>query len=174
MMMLRSATAGVIATAMLATSVTPAMAQGYPGGGYGGYGGGYGRDRHDHHDRIGVGEVIAGVAILGVIAAIASSGSKRNRGYQDGYRGSINSEQQAADGCAASAERQGARVTGIDTVDRTSDGYRVRGTISTRDGGNYGYGRNAEQRFSCAVRYGAVEDIRIDNNGNYGYGNRGY
>ena len=45
---LRSVTAGAIATAMLATSATPALAQGYSGYGYGqgygypGYGDGYG------------------------------------------------------------------------------------------------------------------------------------
>ena len=47
---LRSVTAGALATAMLATSVSPAMAQGYPGG-YGRptYGGGYGRPDYRRH-----------------------------------------------------------------------------------------------------------------------------
>ena len=56
MMKLRSVTAGALATAMLATSVTPALAQGYPGYGYGrpGYGNQYDRYRHRrNHDNTG-------------------------------------------------------------------------------------------------------------------------
>ncbi len=172
----RSVTAAALAATMLATSVTPAMAQGfpggYPGGGYGNRGyDGYGR-HHRRHNKIGAGDVIAGVAILGVLAAIASSGSKRNRGYDDAYRGGINTENAAADACAAEVERAGGRqrVSGIDTVTRTRDGYSVRGTIDTGEGG-YGYGRNDRQRFSCDVRYGAVESVRIDDNR---FGSRGY
>lgn len=159
----RSVTAAALAATMLATSVTPALAQGYPGGGYNNRGyGDYGR-HHRRHDRIGAGEVIAGVAILGVLAAIASSGSKRNRGYEDAYRGGINTENAAADACAAEVERAGGRqrVSGIDIVSRTRDGYSVRGTIDSGQGG-YGYGRNDRQRFTCEVRYGAVESVRID------------
>jgi hypothetical protein len=172
MKMVRSVTAAALAATMLATSVTPALAQGYPGGGYSNRGyDGYGRN-HRRHDRIGAGEVIGGLAILGVIAAIASSGSKRNRSYDDSYRGGINTENAAADACAAEVERAGGRqhVSGIDTVTRTRDGYSVRGTVDTGEGG-YGYGRNDRQRFSCEVRYGAVESVRIDDNR---YGSRRY
>ncbi len=173
----RSVTAAAVAAAMLATSVTPAMAQGYPGGGYGypgGYGGGHGRERHRDHDRIGAGGIIAGIAVLGVIAAIASSGSKNrnNGGYDGGYRGGINTENEAADACANAVEQQGGyRVTGIDTVERTRDGYSVRGTLNTRSGGSWGYGRNQQQGFYCAVRDGSIADVRVDN-GNNTY--RGY
>ena len=165
MKMVRSVTASAIATAMLATSATPAAAQVYGGGSYGnyGYGGGYGR----HHDRgVNAGDIIAGVAIIGVIAAIASaaSGSSRNR-----YRGNINSEGQAADACASRIEqRYDARVSNINNVYRTRDGYDVRGTIETRDG-RYG-DRNQGQQFTCSVRYGQVEDVRVDG----GYAYRGY
>jgi len=167
----RSVTAAAVAAAMLATSVTPAMAQSYPGGGYGYPGGGYGRERHRDHDHIGAGGIIAGIAVLGVLAAIASSGSKNrnNGGYQGGYRGGINTENEAADACANAVEQQGGyRVTGIDTVDQTRDGYSVRGTLNTRSGGSWGYGRNQQQGFYCAVRDGSIADVRIDN------GYRGY
>ncbi len=177
----RSVTAAVTAAAMLATSVTPAMAQSYPGGGYGYPGeGGYGRDRHHDHEGIGAGGIIAGIAVLGVIAAIASSSGSKNRNrsggyddrYQGGYRGGINSESAAADACANAIEQQGGyRVTAIDTVDRTGDGYRVRGTLNTRGGGSWGYGRNQQQGFYCAVRDGSVADVRLDNGYN---GSRGY
>ena len=163
MKMMRSVTA-LVATTMLATSVTPAMAQGFPGGGgYGFPGGdrGYGR----HHDRgISAGDVIAGVAIIGVIAAIASaaSGSKNRNG---GYRGNINSEDQAADACASRVEQRygnSARVRNIDDVRQTRDGYDVRGTVDINDRNDRG-----TQRFTCSIRYGQVEDVRID--GSYAY-----
>jgi hypothetical protein len=165
MKMVRSVTA-LVATTMLATSVTPAMAQGFPGGfPGGGYGDrGYGR----HHDRgISAGDVVAGVAIIGVIAAIAGAASKsgnRNRGYN----GNINSEDQAADACASRIEQRygnSARVRGIDDVERTRDGYDVRGTVETNDRDD-----RSTQRFTCSIRYGQVEDVRIDS----GYAYRGY
>jgi hypothetical protein len=178
MKMVRSVTAAALAATMLATSAAPAMAQGYPGGypggGYGNSwgGGGYGNDgyRHRRHNRIGAGDVIAGVAILGVLAAIASSGSKRRGSddrYGDRYRGGINNENAAADACAQAAEQRGGQVTGVDNVRRTSDGYSVRGTLSSR-GGTDRYG---QQRFACEVRYGAVESVRIDGDN---YGSRGW
>ena len=56
----------VVAGAMAATSVTPAMA----------------RDRNN--DGIGAGEIIAGALVIGGIAAIASAASN-DRGYDRGY-----------------------------------------------------------------------------------------
>ena len=174
MKMVRSVTA-LVATTMLATSVTPALAQGYPGG-YGNYGGRYG-DRH--HDRgVSAGDVIAGVAVIGVIAAIASAAGKssRDRGYNNGYRGDIRTEGQAADACTVRVEQQaGARVSSIDQVYRTRDGYQVTGTVDARGYRNdrddrYGRGYDNGQRFTCAVRYGQVDDVRIDG----GYAYRGY
>lgn len=186
MMTLRSVTAGAIATAMLATSVAPAAAQGYPGGGYGQQGYGYGyrgddyryRDYRRHDRGSDAGAIIAGVAVVGIIAAIAASAAKKqNRGYNNGYngyngyRGRIDNENGAADACVSAAEKrlgQGARVTGIDTVDRTRDGFSVTGTANARDyGRDYGRGGDA-QSFRCTVRYGAVE--RVDFSGYAGYG----
>ena len=172
-MTLRSVTGTAIAAAVLATSVTPAMAQSFPGGGYGnpGWGNNWNGNRRHRNRGVSAGDVIAGVAVIGVLAAIASAASKsntRNRGYDDRYRGNINSEDQAADACAAGAEQRfgnGVRVTGIDQVNRTRDGYDVRGTIETRD-----YRNSDTQRFTCQIRYGGVSDVRIDD----GYAYRGY
>ncbi len=175
MMKLRSVTAGAIATAMLATSATPAMAQSYPGGVYGG---GYGHDGYHHrdHDGIGAGGIIAGIAAIGIIAAIASSGHNSRNRYNDGYSRSRSdegysrggTEGDAAAACAGAAEQRlgrDARVTTIDQVARTYEGYQVSGILETQ-----GYRYNDQQRFTCQVRYGAVE--RIDFSGDNGY--RGY
>jgi len=162
MTFLRSVTGSAVAAALIATSVTPAMAQGYPGYGYNkGWGHG-GKGYRRHRDRgVDAGDVIAGVAIIGVIAAIAAAASKNKR--NDGYRGNINDENAAADACAIRAEQrfgQGTRAR-IDDVIRTRDGYDVRGSLETR-------GRDRDdERFSCTVRYGQVEDVRVD--GGYAY-----
>jgi hypothetical protein len=176
MMKLRSVTAGALATAMLATSVTPAMAQGYPGGYGGGYGrptyghpGGYGGYRR-HRDHDNTGAVVAGVIGVGILAAIiASASSNKNRttngGYAtNGYTGTIRTDDAAADACASAAEQQlggSARVSGIDTVNRVSDGYKVRGTVDYgRSNSNDRYGNSYDQRsFSCSVRYGSVSRV---------------
>ncbi len=159
MKMVRSVTA-LVATAMLATSVTPAMAQGYPGYGYNnGYGNG-GHDRYRRHNRgVSAGDVIAGVAIIGVLAAIAGAASKSNNRNR-GYEGQVNSEDRAADACASRVEQRygnSARVRNIEDVQRTRDGYEVRGTVETNDRDDRG-----TQRFTCSIRYGQVEDVRID------------
>ena len=90
----RSVTAGLLATAMLATSVTPAVAQSYPGGtsghgyGYGrpGYDQNYNRYRHHRRHNDNSGAVVAGVIGVGILAAIiASAASKKNRQRTYGY-----------------------------------------------------------------------------------------
>ncbi len=173
MMKLRSVTAGALATAMLATSATPAMAQGYPGGyggygrptyGYPGYPGGY--RRHRDHDNTGA--VVAGVIGVGILAAIiASASSNKNRTTSGSYAsngyGSIRTDDAAADACASAAEQQlggSARVSGIDTVNRVADGYNVRGTVDYGRSSNDRYGNGYDQRsFSCSVRYGSVSRV---------------
>ena len=173
---LRSVTAGAIATAMLATSATPALAQGYSGYGYGqgygypgyGDGDGYGYDdyryrdyRHRHRNRgSDAGAVIAGVAVIGIIAALAASASRRNSAQQS-WNGRttarIDSEDAAASACAAGAEQRlssGARTTDIDDVQRTGEGYTVRGRVELNQRSD-----RDRQSFTCTVRYGAVERI---------------
>ena len=192
MLKLRSVTAGLLATAMLATSVTPAVAQGYGDYGYGrpGYNQNYNRYRHHRRHQDNSGAVVAGVIGVGILAAIiASAASKKNQqqrqyGYQNGYgqngypqngyatgAGNIRTDDAAADACATAAERQfggEARVRSIDGVDRVSDGFNVRGTVASgygaRDGGREGDSRS----FSCSVRYGDVQRIDF---GGYGYRN---
>ena len=170
------------------TSATPAMA----------------RDR----DGISTGEVIAGALILGGIAAVvASSGNDRDdrydrgyddrygdydygdnrRGYDNGYNSRGNSRQ-AVEQCVSSAERTANRysyggradVTDVRSIQRTRDGFTVRGRIAVNTMGrnwrsgdrSYGRGWNGDYRgsnshlrgydsgsFTCKVRYGRVADL---------------
>lgn len=128
---------------------------------------GWGRHRGwRRHRRVDAGDVVAGVLILGGIAAIASAASKNNRdryrerdyryrdrdyrdrdrNYRerrgdsryDGGRGIDNAVSQ----CVSEIERD-VRVDRVDSVDRAGDGWRVTGALY-----------NGE-RFTC----------RIDNNG---------
>jgi hypothetical protein len=130
---------GVAATALLAVSTaTPAMA------------------RHDND--IDAGDVIAGVAIVGGIAAIAAAldrdGDRYGYDYRYRYRGGYTA---AVNSCSYQAERLGRGGVRIVDVDRRSnDRFRVRGVI---DGGSYGYGdygfRNGSyDRYGRGDRYG--------------------
>ena len=177
---MRNWVSGAIITAMLATTATPAFAR-HGGGYYGGgsYGGQYGHRRH--HDRgVSAGDVIAGVAILGVFAAIASAASKPkaprypepvfndypqndDRRTEQNRHGSINSENAAVDACATAAEERGgstASVREITTVDANSDGWDVEGVVEQRSDWR---DRSADRkRFTCSVRFGSVETVYID------------
>lgn len=122
-------------------------------------------EARDYRDRGGIdaGDVIAGVAIIGGIAAIASAlGRDRydydgygrgygNRGrYQNGYNHAVNA-------CANEAQRVGRGQIRIVDVDRSnSDRFRVRGVIES----GYGYG---DDRYG---RYGGYDgyDRRYDSN----------
>ena len=77
----RSAAAFSIAAA-LSMAATPALARDHNWGG-GNWGGGWG---HRHHDRVDAGDVIAGVLILGGIAAIASAASNSNKAKRERSR----------------------------------------------------------------------------------------
>ena len=135
----------------------------------------------DYRDRGGIdaGDVIAGAVIIGGIAALAGAfdGDKdrhyyRDRRYRDRhYRGynrdyrhnrGYRNGRRAVERCVRAAERQARRfggyrfadVTQIRDVDRTRDGFRVKGRIVV-DGG-YGYGRRDYDRgrFTCYVGRG--------------------
>jgi hypothetical protein len=173
--LVRKTVSGAVVAAMLATSVTPAFADRGFGYDRGGYGNGYRR----HHDKNDAGDVIAGIAVVGIIAAIALAASKPkrprysdradNRYPQDDNRsvqqsrGSINSENAAVDACAAAAEDRGgqsASVREITAVDANRDGWEVEGVIEQRSGWR---DRSAQRkRFTCSIRYGAVETVYID------------
>lgn len=127
--------------------------------------------RYRHRDRIDTGDVLAGVLIIGGIAAIASaaSNSSRNRDYRDDryrndryrndyrYRSGDDSYRyrrgdsrytagsgidNAVNMCVGAIERD-VRVGSVDSVDRDASGWLVSGTIYNGEG------------FSC----------RIDGNG---------
>lgn len=166
---LRSVTAGAVATAMLATSAAPAMAQGYGGYGSGrpGYNQGWNGDRYRHRGNDNTGAIVAGVIGVGILAAILASSSKSNRNTANGYDnyGSIRSDNDAADACSSAAERQlgnSARTRSIDTVDAVSGGYNVRGVAST----GYGNDDRDVRSFSCTVRQGYVQRVDF---GGYAY-----
>ncbi|MEZ5708037.1 MAG: hypothetical protein R3E02_01470 [Blastomonas sp.] len=129
---------------------------------------GYRRYRR-HHRGIDGGDVLAGVLILGGIAAIASaaSNSNRNKRYRDDrydrpeprddyrprYEGSeLNA---AADQCSYAAEQSAggnARVDRITTVSRDGAGWRVEGLVSHDQGSD---------DFLCGVTNGQIDYIQI-------------
>ncbi len=176
------ATGVAVISALLMSAATPASAGIFGGvsvgSGYDGWRGddGYGHGRRHHgRDRVSAGDVIGAVAIIGVIAAIASA-SKRatnrsdtnssdDRSRNDTYRtrSNISTENDAANACAEAAESQGgsaASVRDITNVRQVRDGWDVEGVIEQRDGWR---DRSADsKRFTCAVRYGAVENVNIE------------
>lgn len=171
MVPIRKLMAGAAIAAMLVTSTSPAFAR-HKNYGYGyGYGNGYGYGgHHRHRNRVDAGDVIAGIAVVGILAAVLSSSAKKKRERetgQNGYpeqRGNINSEDAAVDACVIAAETQfgdRASVRDINAVDRTADGWDVEGVVQKR--GNWRDSRNQEQRrFTCSVRYGAIDNVYID------------
>lgn len=129
------------------------------GGGYGGWGRGYrGWGRH-HHGGVDAGDVLAGVLIIGGIAAIAAAASRerdrdrrvetdpngypyrndRNRDWDYRYRENAGRDYRsgagdrgldnAADICAREVERT-ERVDEVNSVDRTGSGWRVEGRLA--------------------------------------------
>ena len=136
---------GAGAAAMLATGLaTPADAQYYR----------Y-RPYYRHHDDAA--GIVAGIAVLGGIAAIASAAS-RDRAYgtyQPAYNYAVNA-------CGAEAQRIGRGPARIDDVARIGpDRFRVSGVV---DGDRYGYDRfnRAADRFTCfAFGNGRIEDFRF-------------
>ncbi len=143
----------IAATALTATSVTPAMARDY-------------RDR----DGISAGEIIAGAVVIGGIAALAGAfdgdrdrydrgdrrydrGDRWDRGDRVGY--GVN-PRTAVDRCVRAAENQARRggyrfadVIDVRDIDRTRDGFRVRGRIDV--GGGWDRRGNDRGNFSCFV-----------------------
>ena len=151
--MARLALGAVAATALTAASVTPAMA----------------RDHRDN-DGISAGEVIAGAVVIGGIAALAGAfDGDRDRydryDYRDGYRGGrydyrggygVN-PRAAVDRCVRAAENQARRFGGyryadvidVRDIDRTRDGFRVRGRIEV--GGGWNRHRGDRGNFTCRL-----------------------
>ena len=163
---LNKALVGTAAAAAMAVSATPAMA------------------RDGHRGGPSAGEVIAGVAIIGAIAAIASSGNKDRRYRDDDYRGDRYGndryadsrfgnryrqigQRQAVNRCVRAAERGAtnygrSNVTDIRDIDRTRYGYRVKGRILVDQGrGRYQRsGYSDKGNFTCYIEGNRVSDVR--------------
>ncbi|WP_347301878.1 hypothetical protein V5740_07480 [Croceibacterium sp. TMG7-5b_MA50] len=153
------------AAASLALITTPVMARDHWG---------RGRDWDRHYDRdngVSAGDVIAGVAVLGAIAAIAGvfDGRQREnepvpvrypeqdtRGYGAEYGSQAGGSglDRAVDICVAELEATGTNVVGVDGANRTGDGWFVSGAV---DGG---------APFSCRIgNDGRVSDVQVGDAG---------
>jgi hypothetical protein len=157
--MARLALGAVAATALTAASFTPAMAQ----------------DRRDRdRDGISAGEVIAGAVVIGGIAALAGAfdGDRNDRRYNDrDYRDNRNynydrngygvagGSRNAVERCVRAAENQARRFGGyryadvvdVRDLDRTRDGFRVKGRIAVEGSPRWG-GRRADRgNFTCRI-----------------------
>lgn len=155
------------ATAMAMAAATPAQAEGIDGD-----------------------DILTGALVLGgiaAVAAIASSGDDDHRdrryGYNDGRYGDRHdgrygnrygnrygygmSAEQAVQQCSAAAQRDAsrygrARITRITEVDRDRNGYEVDGRLVVNEGwGRYGRRDLDEGRFTCRIRYGRIDRVRV-------------
>jgi len=133
----------------------------------------------DRNRGIDAGDVIAGVAVIGGIAAIASAlnsnrgryGNNYGRYYRDNYVSAVNA-------CARYADRYGGSVRIVDIDQRSANRYRVRGVIENGFGGGYGYsgydpyggynrynggGYYGNRSFACtATEYGQITDFDLN------------
>ena len=127
--------------------------------------------RHYRHDRgVDAGDVLAGVLIIGGIAAIASAASKNNDNdryrdradYPDDRRDTYRYDNdrgidRAVTICADEIERD-VRIGNIDAVNRTARGWQVTGSLYNGDG------------FTCSIgQDGRIEAIDYGNRGGGAY-----
>ncbi len=165
-------TAALAAAAALAMAASPAAAQGWGWGG--GYNDGWGRH---HRDRVDAGDVIAGILIIGGIAAIASAASahkrdaRNNRGNdrgrypgdnpeaRAGRYGNDNDQQWQQNGgvdsavsrCTSEVARGSDRNTSVESINRDGDGWRVQGRTG------------AGKVFTCSVDgTGQIRNVQVD------------
>lgn len=142
--------AAVLASAAaLSMMASPAMAR--PRGWGGGWGGQWGR----HHDRVDAGDVLAGILIIGGIAAIASAASNAGKqkvrkpdyrqpepswrddspAYQDGDQrplwGAGTGIDQAVNRCVDEVSRGRDAVDTVDSAQREGEVWRVQGRVSS-------------------------------------------
>ena len=142
------------AAALTVTAASPASAQSW--------------DYRRHNNGIDTGDVVAGVAVLGGIAAIvaAMSNDGNRYGYDNRYR-YRDDYANAVNACGYQAERYGrggqVRITDIDRRSRSS--YRVRGVIDAGYGNYGGYGAYGYDRYG---RNGGYGYDRYGRNGRYG------
>jgi hypothetical protein len=98
--------------------------------------------RHHHDNDVDVGDVVAGAAVVGAIASIASAITQGKRERQD----------RAVGDCSTEAEYRGeGRVADIVRVHKAKGYYTVEGIVE-RDGGS--------ESFLCTVRNGRIYSFR--------------
>lgn len=150
----------VAATALTAASATPAMADDY-------------RDRGG----VGAGEIIAGAVVIGGIAALAGAfdgdrqrygrgdrydrGNRYDRGerYARGGYGFAGGPHAAVDRCVRAAENQARRFGGyryadvidVRDIDRTRNGFQVKGRIAVAGSPRWGGRRSDRGKFTCRI-----------------------
>ena len=128
--MKRAVLAAVAASLLVSALATPAEARR--------------RWHHRHHDDVDAGDVVAGVALVGGIAALASALTRDKRARQDA----------AVDRCVEEAEGRGrADLAEITHVGKRRGYYIVEGLL---EGEGSGHG------FSCTVRNGRIYSLRLD------------
>lgn len=166
--MLKVSRAAAVLASLAAFSMAapPAMANHWNWGGY-----------HRHRDRVDAGDILAGILIIGGIAAVASAASNANKnkqrerdyrypdedyrqpeGNSGGYADDPRSEWREGTGidgainrCTDEISRGSTRVDEVDSVNRDGDGWRVEGR--TEGGGN----------FSCSIdQDGRIRNVDID------------
>gem|GEM_PF-1798677 len=123
------------------------------------------RRRFRRHRRRGIdgGDILAGILIIGGIAAIADAVDNDNdkkrtypRRQRQNPRNSRSSDiNSAADQCSFAAEERygnGARVEQISRIERADNGFRVEGTIQVQ---------NELDSFSCGVIGGDIQYLEF-------------
>lgn len=138
---------------------------------------GYRRYRHRRHRGVDAGDVIAGILILGGIAAVASAAKKsddryppRDARYREPYRQDARYDgarglDRAASMCVESIERD-VRVDTVDSVNRDAQGWTVVGRLY--DGQAFTCSIGADGRID-AIDYGAGS-ARYETGGEDDYG----
>lgn len=125
--------------------------------------GGWGDRRWRGRNRgVDAGDILAGVLILGGIAAVASAATNSaRRGDDRSFNDDVRS---ASDRCGAAAVAQsglGSRIERIDNVVRDGQGWRVEGLVGSR--------RNGVDSFTCGISFGRIDYVRFNRaNGAWG------
>lgn len=119
-----------------------------------------------------MGTVATATLALGVTAPASAQAWDYGRGWHENDRfGSdrFNGDRMggnprmAIEQCTRAASRGNVRVTGINDVDRTRDGFRIKGQlVASRIGDRWGhdrFDRVDRGSFTCKVAYGRVVDL---------------
>lgn len=100
------------------------------------------RYRHRHRRGVDAGDVIAGVVVVGALAALLSSSNNRDRDRRDDRHERVRYDdrrdrgyesrgiESAVDMCVDQVEYRDNRAENVDGADRTTSGWNVSGTLS--------------------------------------------